>query len=122
MAVSFTTRREDFPPNVFDLKIEYVKLYLALKPEVTQPKINLDLRFIEQGKMIAVGGGASVVDGIAKWATAMNNAESLVGSWTLTFTNDDDNDEQIRNLFANDQIEDILFVITFGGRTPEWPQ
>ena len=123
MAVSFTTRREDFPPNVFDLKIEYVTLYLALKPEVTQPKIDLNLRFTEQGKMIPLDG-ASVVDGIgiAKWTTAMTNAESLVGSWTLTFTNDNDNDEQIRNLFANDQIEDILFVITFGGRTPEWPE
>jgi len=44
-----------------------------------------------------------------------------VGSWTLAF-DDDDDVQEIRELFANDQIEDILFVITFGGRTPEWPQ
>ena len=117
MAVSFTTRREDFPPNVTDLKIEEVTLYIAHKPGVTDG-IDIDLHFAtEQWEAGAVGGRSTLVDGIAK-LTAMNG-KSPVGRWRLAF--DDDDKPKIKDLFANDQIEDILFVITFGGETPAWP-
>ena len=126
MAVSFTTLREDFPPNVLDLEIEHVTLYVARKSGVTDEIDILHLQFTERGSVDEFGGAATPVNGIVstRQGDAVNWMEligkSPVGSWTLAFT--DDNDEQIRNLFANDQIEDILFVITFGGRTPEWPE
>jgi hypothetical protein len=31
------------------------------------------------------------------------------------------NTEEMRNRFKNEEIEDILLVITSSGRTPEWP-
>lgn len=126
MAVTFTTLREDFPPNVLDLEIEHVTLYVARKSGVTDEIDILHLQFTERGSVDEFGGAATSVNGIVstRQGDAVNWMEligkSPIGSWTLAFT--DDNNEQIRNLFANDQIEDILFVITFGGRTPEWPQ
>jgi hypothetical protein len=40
-----------------------------------------------------------------------------VGEWELALPTD----ESVRSLFANEEIADILFVITYSGRTPEWP-
>ncbi len=42
---------------------------------------------------------------------------SPVGEWELALPND----QQTKNLFANEGIEDMLFVITYSGRTPDWP-
>jgi hypothetical protein len=40
-----------------------------------------------------------------------------VGTWELDLSADN----QIKAWFKNGQIEDILFGITYSGRTPEWP-
>jgi hypothetical protein len=40
-----------------------------------------------------------------------------VGKWTLTLPNTD----ELKDMFKAGEIEDILFVITYSGRTPEWP-
>ena len=39
------------------------------------------------------------------------------GEWELALPNT----AEIRNRFKNEEIEEMLFVITFSGRTPEWP-
>jgi hypothetical protein len=31
------------------------------------------------------------------------------------------NTSEIKDHFVNEEIDDILFVITYSGRTPEWP-
>jgi len=115
MEVSFSTRREDFPPNVSGLKIERVTLYIALKPGAPEEINSLNLHFTGQGNVGAMEGSSTVVDGIATLTTM--NGNSPVGSWTLAFADE----QEIRDLFANDQIEEILFVITFGGETAAWP-
>ncbi len=43
--------------------------------------------------------------------------KSAIGDWELALPNT----PEIRNRFQNQQIEDMLFVITYAGRTPEWP-
>jgi hypothetical protein len=68
-------------------------------------------------------GAATSIDGIistrrgnaTSWMAAMGR--SPVGKWVLALPNIVD----IRNRFKNDDIEDILFVITYSGRAPEWP-
>jgi hypothetical protein len=42
--------------------------------------------------------------------------KSPAGEWELALPNI----EEIRNRFKNEEIEDILFVITYSGRTPDW--
>jgi hypothetical protein len=43
--------------------------------------------------------------------------KSPIGKWDLALPNT----EEIRNRFNNDEIDDILIVITYSGRTPAWP-
>ena len=48
------------------------------------------------------------------------------GEWELAFDDDPggfviDDVRRIRDLFEEELIEDILFVITYQGNTPEWP-
>jgi hypothetical protein len=41
---------------------------------------------------------------------------NVAGTWTLDLSNPD-----MRGLFQPGQVQDILFVITYGGQTPAWP-
>ena len=66
----------------------------------------------------------ALVDGVistrepngANWL-AITTKKSPVGEWTLTLPNAD----AVKSLFRSGEIEDILFVITYSGRTPAWP-
>jgi hypothetical protein len=40
-----------------------------------------------------------------------------VGEWELELPNT----EEVKNYFKNEEIDDILLVITYSGRTPDWP-
>jgi hypothetical protein len=70
-----------------------------------------------------MGGAANSIDGMI--STLRGNASSWTsmigkspfGKWVLTLPNT----QEIKNRFKNEEIEDILFVITYSGRTPEWP-
>ena len=81
------------------------------------------LRFTEQGNVGSVGGGATSIDGVI--STRQGNAgswtsmigKSPAGDWELALPDRPD----IRNLFNNEEIADILFVLTYSGRTPPWP-
>jgi hypothetical protein len=45
-----------------------------------------------------------------------------IGTWELSLKSDNaDQDKEIRDRFKNEDIKDILFVITYSARTPEWP-
>ncbi len=122
MQVSFNTRQEDFPPNVSELGIEHITLYFALKEGVTD-EFSLELNFNELGENGTSGGTVVTTDRIA--GTRQGNTGNLttligkspIGEWTLTLEDTQDT----RQLFEEEQIEDILFVITFGGESAGWP-
>ncbi len=121
MTVTFETRREDFPPNIADLKIQHVLLYFACTDGNVFEE-NVTLKFKAKGEANTVGGDAKSNDGVistrrgnaGSWL-AMTDKKSPAGVWMLSFT------PEIRKLFADEVIEDILLVITYSGRTPEWP-
>lgn len=126
LEASFSTRREDFPPNVTELKIEHITLYIAQKTGNSDP-INLTLKFSGQDSAGTTPYSATTnKTGIAgtregnagSWIRITGNGKSPVGKWTLAL----EDKPEIRKLFEDDQIEDILFVITFGGKSAEWPQ
>ncbi|WP_447969180.1 hypothetical protein [Nitrospira sp. M1] len=126
MTVRFQTRREDFPPNVEDLKIEQVVLYFAcVEGQTFEMKVD-KLQFISQdpnGSGIGIGSGATSIDGVIstrrgnapKWAPLIG--KNPVGEWELTLPNAED----VKNRFKNEELDDILFVITYGGQTPPRP-
>jgi hypothetical protein len=122
MVVRFATRNDDFPPNLEDLRIQHVALYFARAGNRSFEVPITHLRFTQQGGG-PVGGGATSVDGIV--STRRSNAtswtpmigKSPVGEWELSLPNT----QEMRNRFRNNEIEDILFVITYSGHTPGWP-
>jgi hypothetical protein len=123
MIANFETRREDFPPNLANLTVQHVVLYFARKNGASFEVPVTHLRFTEQGSAGSVGGAATSIDGVV--STRRGNAGSWMsmlgktpfGKWELAFPHT----EEMKNRFKNEEIEDILFVITYSGNTPEWP-
>jgi hypothetical protein len=123
MAVRFKTAREDLLPNIEDLKTQQLTLYFA--PNNGQPVEikGARLLFKKQGDQSKVGGSADSINGVistrrangSNWLPIAGNPP--IGEWELALPTD----ETTKNFFRNEQIEDILFVITYSGRTPEWP-
>jgi len=123
MIVHFSTRPVDFAPNLDKLVVKAVVLYFARADGQTF-EIQVDhLLFAEQGSGAPVGGGATTIDGII--STRKGNASSWVpmlskspfGEWDLALPDTD----EMRKRFNYEEITDILFVITYAARTPEWP-
>lgn len=132
MTVRFQTRREDFPPNVEDLRIQHVLLYFIRSDDIVEELSVEHLHFTQQGSNGVVGGGATTIDGVI--STRRGNGTSWLpmigqtpfGDWELALPDEPGNvlpnGRRVRDLFQDELIEDILFVITYQGNTPAWPQ
>jgi hypothetical protein len=85
------------------------------------------LRFTEQDGNTFAGGAATAIDGVA--STRRGNASDWlamlghppVGEWTLALTNALSDGRSISSLIGDETIQDILLVISYGGRYPDWP-
>ena len=123
MTVRFATMREDFPPNIDRLRIEQVLLYFVRTSGQSFEMPVTHFRFSEAGRLGTVGGAGISFDGVintrqgngSSWTAMIGKAP--VGEWDLALPNT----EEIRNRFENEEIEDILLVLSYSGRTPEWP-
>lgn len=122
MTVRFRTRREDFPPSLDDLTIQHVLLYFARKPAVTFEMPVAHLQLIRDG--VATPPGAAVsIQGIistrrgnaASWLAMIG--QSPVAEWELALSDT----AAVRRRFTNEEIEDLLLVITYRARTQDWP-
>jgi len=124
MAVRFNTVRADFPPNVEDLRLQHVLLYIVRAAGRTFEISGAQLLCTRQDETAPVGGvGGDSIDGAI--STRRSNAGSWnaliggspVGEWELALPDT----EEMKNRFKNEDIEDILLVVTYAGRTPAWP-
>ncbi|MGY6277948.1 hypothetical protein [Methylomonas sp. MgM2] len=122
MKVKFQTFRQDFPPNLEAIKIQQVLLYFVRANQKTFELPITELRFTEEGNQGTVGGSVTPIDGIIStrggngrsWTAMIGKSPS--GEWELTLPDT----EEMKNRFKNEEIEDILLVITYSGRTPEF--
>lgn len=128
MAVKFKTWREDFPPNLDDLKIEQVLLFFS---RVFDESAGDQPFEIEVGKFSftpkrgngVIGSSATTIDGVistrrgngAGWNGMIGKTPA--GEWELMLPNS----EEVTKRFKDEKIDDILLVITYGGRMPAWP-
>lgn len=127
MTVRFKTAREDFPPNVEDLTIQHIVLYFAHAKEKPFQDITVQLGFKEHAAALSdfLGGQATSMAGIistrrgnaSNWIATITGDRTPIGEWELTLPNN----PNIQQLFAEEVIEDVLLVITYSARTPEWP-
>jgi hypothetical protein len=101
-----------------------VVLYFVSASEETGEIQVEHLHFNEDNGLGSIGGGATSIDGII--STRRGNAgswlpmigKSPIGQWELALPDT----EETKNRFKNEEIENILFVITYSGQTPEWPE
>lgn len=127
MVIRFDTLEADFPPNIDNLKINHVVLYFVRKDGADIEVPVSHLRFTEKSGTGTVGGGATSIDGVI--STRRGNASSWIsmigkspyGVWELSLNNNLSDGRAPQELLKNEEITNILFVITYSGITPEWP-
>ncbi|WP_405598138.1 neuraminidase-like domain-containing protein [Streptomyces sp. NBC_00081] len=124
MLVRFRIGREDFPANLDALKIQHVALRFGVH-DGTPFEVPVTLRFTEKDSPVTSGGTAKPVDGII--STRRGNAGSWmssftgkkpVGEWELSLPDT----EAVRARFASGDLDDVLLVVSYTGRPPDWPE
>ncbi|HNP51889.1 MAG TPA: hypothetical protein PKJ85_08850 [Nitrosomonas nitrosa] len=123
MVVRFKTFREDFPPNMNTLRIQQILLYFARKEGKSFEISVTHLHYTALNDPGLVGGNANSIDSAI--STRRGNAVNWipmigklpVGEWELALPDT----PVMRKMFIDEEIKDILLVITYSGRTPDWP-
>jgi hypothetical protein len=126
MIVEIETRREDFPPNLDQFTIQQVVLFFSRK-EGAAFEVTANLTYTPEGSSDSFGGSATSIDGVI--STRRGNASAWtpligslpIGTWKLDLTANLSDGQPVADAIKNEEIEDILFVISYSGRTPEWP-
>ncbi|HEY6122412.1 MAG TPA: hypothetical protein VIV66_20820, partial [Pyrinomonadaceae bacterium] len=125
MTVQFDTVRADFPSSLTDLRIQHICLYFARGENEFEIPIK-HLRFSASDSVGTAGGSATTIDGMVNTRHGNGSAwtamigKSPVGTWELKLPNT----AEIRRRFemgSAQEVEDILFVITYSGEVPSWP-
>jgi hypothetical protein len=124
MTVKFKLDRQSFPPNLDDVRIQQVMFAVARADGQTFEISNTQLMLTPQGETLAVGGAVDgTADGLVSTRRGNGSAwvpmigKSPAGDWELTLPNT----EEMRNRFKDEEIDDLLLVVTYEGRTPAWP-
>lgn len=133
MKVKVRTARADFPANLDHLRIEQVVLAFARADGSTEEIGPVKLTFTPAGDTTGgtaspVGGTATTVGGIV--STRRGNGASWLGmvgavptgEWELDLTSGDPGtDQRMQDLFADEQLLDVVLQVSFKGTTPPWP-
>ncbi|HBY97188.1 MAG TPA: hypothetical protein DEP84_25130, partial [Chloroflexi bacterium] len=128
MVVSVRVERNDFPPNLDTIRIEQVLLAFARAGGLTEEIPVAHFTLTQAGGQLPVGGSAVTANGAI--STRRGNAGSWAGMigrppfgvWELSLrTGDPNQDRRIQRWFKEEQIDDVLLVISYAGRTPDWP-
>jgi hypothetical protein len=126
LRIAFETGLADFPPNIDDIQIAHLLLYLAPAGN-TAPLAGLKvtLEFEPTGGSRRGGAAYSNGNGVittrlgqaGDWGTITADQPPPAGRWTLAF----EDTPTTRTLFDADHIEDLIFVITYAGEAPAPP-
>jgi hypothetical protein len=124
----FSTANTDFPLNLErdSLKISNLVVYFVPEDGEVIKATTVGLSFVPEGaasNAAPLGGNATSERGLL--STRSGSAFSWTdcirvepfGKWTLDLSRD----PELQSLFAADKVRDILFVLSYTGRTPAWP-
>jgi hypothetical protein len=128
-SVTFQSEISDFPTNLENLRIAQLLVYFA-PADGASFQLQPTLQFAPTGSSTSAGGAAGApADPTAPptyvFSTRRGNAsawmpllgQSVEGNWTLTLPNT----SGTASVFQDEQIRDILFVISYNANTPAWP-
>ncbi|HLA64306.1 MAG TPA: hypothetical protein VK610_07745 [Rhodothermales bacterium] len=127
--VSFTTRREDFPPHLTELRIEHVLLYAVRAPGEEAVELEVEEFVVNPGPEASPTGEETVFDGLTTKQGLLSTRHDGTGWGALDVPEDDGGaltwsltlSHEAYALFEAEKIEDILVVLVFEGLTPPWP-
>lgn len=114
MIIALSTTRADFPPNMEDLKIRRVSLYVIWRDGETAADLNVNLQFAGSSGA-RIGEDAQASAGVARFTSF--GGVPPTGDWEVEL----ENTPEVWEHFQSGRIEDVLFVITYTGRQPGWP-
>lgn len=118
VTVTFDTERADFPAQLDRLEIDGAQLYVA-GPTTESDREDLQ----ELGVEITHVDGSPVtgkpVEGIVDTRAAFSG-DDPAQEWSLTLTVPEYG--PMSDPFADDVVEDLLFVLTVAGQAEEWPR
>ena len=128
MEIKLPVRREDFPSNQQQFKIKRIT-FIASKDDTTSEEINVSLKFDPNGGTAGLDGGTvktqqgliSKLNGNAdSWD--LFSDKSPFGEWKLKLRDENDTTSfiSVKKLLNDNEIKDILFVITYSGKLPDW--
>jgi hypothetical protein len=126
LTVRFTTRPDDFPRNLEEssLRIDQLLLYFAQTDGATVPIAVDKLTLTPTGSTETVPSTSSAAvstdDGListraGNWLAGASDPVPVHGTWEMTLA------PQMRARLVAGESTEILFVITYSGRTPPWP-
>ena len=119
----FSTAETDFPLNLESLKISNLIVYFVPEDGKVVKAGNVGLQFVPKGAASNVpplGGNASSLRGLLSTrsgsASSWKNCVGVepFGKWTLDLSQD----TELQTQLAADKVRDILFVVSYSGRTP----
>ena len=120
------------PPNLEDITIQHLVLYVVLAEgesfrlgaiHLKLTRLDKDKRVVGAGDATPVGGVISTRSGSGDGWQGMRRAAPF-GEWELKFPDKSVRDGvavDTKELFASEAVDDLLFIITYDGRTPAWP-
>lgn len=121
LTVTFSVLDQDFPPNlVRPLRIQQLALYFVPAEDHNPQPVKLDHLSINTPGMPPSASAQADSDGIISTRRGWNAPTgSPVGDWELKLV--DDPAQTTRGYFQSDEIDDILFVISYSADTVAWP-
>jgi hypothetical protein len=123
MQVALDIAREDFPPNLDRLAIEQLIVHVGVDRGAPFD-LPITLSFEPEGSTARFLGTATAVDGTVSTRRANGSSwtpmlgASPVGSFVLSLPDS----PALRSRFTAEEIGDILFIVSFRGSTPSWPE
>jgi hypothetical protein len=126
LTVTFQTRPEDFPSNVEVLAFKELVLYFIFKKGTSfEVPANLLFDNYSGGLLRSTDSGIlSTRSRADSWKTAFGLGGSnskRFGAWTIQLGEGNPGETtMIKETLANGDLEDILFAVTYDGKTPEW--
>ena len=127
LTARFDVRPGDFPPNVTDLRVAHILLYVD-RPEGSTGAVPISrLRFYPGtagGTPVDGGAATTTPDGIVStrrpngsaWIPLLGLPEGPVGTWEVTF------EPAFASTITAGRLDDVFLVLSIEGQTPLWPE